>query len=229
MKHIILGLVSLCVVVISKAQTADEVITKYIAALGGGEKIAALETLKMVGNLDAGGTAVEINITVANKKGYRLDIIVPNFDAAFQIYTPVKAWSYFPFRGQTEYSELSEAEMKEGQSYLDVHGILFKYKEKGYTAELVGKTKYEGVDVYEIKMTSPAGKVTRFLIDATTYYKLATISVNKDGTESSTVYSNYKKTAEGYLFPFSQSNASGTVDFSSIEVNKPVDESIFKP
>jgi hypothetical protein len=40
-------------------------------------------------------------------------------------------------------------------------------------------------------------------------------------------YSDYKKTEDGYVFPYVQTIEAGSIVFKSIEVNKPIDEKIF--
>jgi hypothetical protein len=42
-----------------------------------------------------------------------------------------------------------------------------------------------------------------------------------------TTYTDFKKLPEGYVFPFSQTNLSGTINYTSIGINMPVDEKIF--
>jgi len=67
-------------------------------------------------------------------------------------------------------------------------------------------------------------------IDATTYYRVKNITKMKTANGDADVetgYGDFKKTADGYVFPFSQTVERGTIVFSSIDVNKPFDEKIF--
>ena len=57
-----------------KAQTADEVVDKYVTALGGKEKLLSLKSVKKVGGLNVQGTDVNVTITVLQGVGSRNDI-----------------------------------------------------------------------------------------------------------------------------------------------------------
>jgi hypothetical protein len=43
-----------------------------------------------------------------------------------------------------------------------------------------------------------------------------------------TSYSNYKQNADGYWFSYTSTGMQGTTDFSKIDTNVTVDDSIFK-
>ena len=213
-----------------KAQTADEVIDKYVAALGGKEKLASLKSVKMVGNLSVQGTDVGITITAVNGIGARTDISVPGMGEGFQIMNAKKGWSFMPFQGQTEPTEVSADMVKSSQSQLDIQGVLSNYKEKGSTVELAGKEAVHGADAYKLKLTSKDGKVSTIFIDSKTFYKVKSISktaTQQGEMDMETTYTDFKKTDDGFMFPYSQTNNRGTIMFTSVETNKPVDEKIF--
>ena len=131
----------------------------------------------------------------------------------------------------TEPKEM-DAEMVKGmQSSLDIQGQLFNYKEKGSTVELIGKENVEGEECYNIKLTNKTGNVTSYFISTKTHFKIKTSgksNINGTETELTNTYSNYKQNADGYWFPYTSTNAQGTTDFSKIDTNIAVDESIFK-
>jgi hypothetical protein len=224
-------LLSLVLVQSASAQTVDEVIDKYIAAIGGKEKMLALKTVKMDGNLNVQGFDVSVVITVSNGIGIRTDISVPGMGEGYQIMTPTKGWNFMPFQGQSAPEEATEDQVKAGQNGLDIQSPFLNYKEKGNTVELLGKEKTEGVECYKIKLTNKFGKVATVFIDAVNYYRIKTVSkanVNGQEMDVETVYSDFKKTADGYVFSYSQTAPRGAITFSTITVNKPVDENIFK-
>lgn len=213
-----------------KAQTADEVIDKYIDALGGKEKLMSLKSVKMTGNLNVQGIDVGITSTVLNGVGSRNDISVPGMGEGFQVVNTTKGWNFMPFQGQTSPEEVSAEQLKSSQGLLDLQGALFNYKEKGSQVELMGKEKIGSAECYKLKLTNKAGKISNFFIDGATWYRVKTVSkiTTPNGEEDmETEYSDFKKTDEGFVFPFSQTNPRGVILFSSIETNKPVDEKIF--
>ncbi len=214
-----------------KAQTVDDVIEKYINALGGKEKLMALNSVKMDGTLTVQGFDIGITVTVLNGKGSRTDISVPGQTDGFRIVTPTKGWNFLPFQGQTAPEESPEDQVKMAQSGLDLQSPFLNYAAKGNKVELLGKEKVDGADCYKIKITYKNGKMATVFIDANTYYRVKTVStVNIDGadTEIEVTYSDFRKTPEGYSFAYSQTTPNGPISFNSIEINKPVDEKIFK-
>jgi hypothetical protein len=213
----------------SQAQTADDVVNKYVEAMGGKEKLMALKSVKMTGSINVQGMDVGIAVTIVNGVGFRNDISVPGMGEGYQIMTPTKGWSYMPFQGQTSPEEVSEDKVKTGQAQLDLQSALVNYKEKGHQVELLGKETAEGTECYKLKLTNKNGKVSTVFIDAKTYYRIKSITtanVNGEDMEVETVYSDFKK-VDGYVFPFSQTTPNGPIVYTAVEVNKPVDVSIF--
>jgi hypothetical protein len=233
MKKLKIGLLAIAAIISVqsiKAQTVDEVVDKYVTALGGKEKLLALKSVKMNGNLSVQGFDVGITVTVVNGVGSRNDISVPGMGEGFQVVNTTKGWSFMPFQGQASPEEIPAEQVKAQQGQLDLQGSLLNYKEKGNQLELLGKETVAGAECYKLKLTNKAGKVSTLFIDAKTYYRVKSITkvTTPSGEEDmETSYTDFKPNADGYVFPFSQTNERGTIIFSSIETNKPVDEKIF--
>ncbi len=213
-----------------KAQTADEVVDKYVTALGGKEKLATLKSVKKTGSINVQGTDVNLTITIVQGVGSRNDISVPGNGEGFQIINTTKGWDFMPFMGQASPEEVTAEKLKSSQGILDLQGVLFNYKEKGSQVELLGKENVDGAEAYKLKITNKLGVVSTLFINTKTNYLVRSITTAKgaNGDENTEVtYNDFKKTDEGYLFPFSQAIDRGTIIFSVIETNKPVDEKIF--
>jgi hypothetical protein len=213
-----------------KAQTADEVIDKYVTALGGKEKILSLKSVKKVGSLNVQGMDVSVTVTAVQGVGSRNDISVPGMGEGFQVVNPTKGWDFMPFMGQASPEEVSADKLKSSLSLLDIQGSLVNYKEKGSQVELAGKENVENAECYKLKLTDKHGVLSTLFIDSKSNYLVKSIITAKSPngdiiTEVS--YSDYKKTGEGYVFPFSQAIDRGTIIFTSIETNITVDEKIF--
>ena len=213
-----------------KAQTADEVIDKYVTALGGKEKILSLKSVKKVGSLNVQGMDVGVTITRVQGVGSRNDISVPGMGEGFQVVNPMKGWDFMPFMGQASPEEVSVDKLKSSLSLLDIQGSLVNYKEKGSQVEMSGKEKVENAECYKLKLTDKQGVISTLFIDSKSNYLIKSIITAKSSngdinTELS--FGDFKKTDEGYIFPFSEVMDRGTIIFTSIETNKPVDEKIF--
>jgi hypothetical protein len=212
------------------AQTTDDIVNKYIVAMGGKEKINTLKTVKLDGSLSIQGTDVALVITKKHMVGMRMDISVMGTEN-YQILTPTKGTVFMPVQGMSEPTVMPDDQLKSGQSQLDLQGSLVDYKEKGTSIELVGNEKVDGEDCNNLKLTFKSGVVTNYYISAKTSFIVKTNGkrmINGEETEIATTYSNYKQNADGYWFPYTTTNMQGTTDFSKIDTNVVIDESVFK-
>ena len=232
MKQIKSGLLALAVLLgvqVAKAQTLDEVVNKYVSALGGKEKLSTLKSVRMDGTLNASGTDVNLIITKSQLVGERIDITAMGMNG-YQIFTPTTGQVYMPFMGQTAPEVMKEEQIKTGAAGLDIQGALFNYKQKGTDLQLLGKEKVDSLDCYKIKATFKSGLTINYFIDAKTNYIIKTIATQKIGAEQKEEingYANYKATDNGYIFPFTTTIEQGEINFSKIETNVAVDNKIF--
>src|SRR5262245_12047596 len=117
---IIFGMFILALVFVqfAQAQTADEVVNKYIDALGGKEKLSSLKSVRLTGNMNVQGNDIGITVTKLHMKGMRMDISVMGTDN-YQIVTPGKGVSFMPIQGMASPTDMSEEQVKAAQSQLD--------------------------------------------------------------------------------------------------------------
>ncbi|MFN5136166.1 MAG: outer membrane lipoprotein-sorting protein [Chitinophagaceae bacterium] len=218
-----------------KAQTADEIINKYVEAIGGTESWKKVNSLVQSGTMTVQGMNIDLTISTLNGKGTRQDIVAMGMNN-YMIVTPTEGWRFFPIQGQQAPEAMTADDIKESQDGLDVTGALVEFKVKGHTADFLGKEDVDGTECFKIKLTQKGGKVETYFIDAKTYLLLKTVSIMKaNGQEAEvfTTFSNYQKLPEGISMPMSMSMplAPGmNVDLviNKVEINKPIDESIFK-
>ena len=234
MKHLRIALFTLASFIAfnASAQTVDEVIDKHIEAMGGKDKLSSLKSLRMETNLSVQGMDIPVIQTRVHNVGQRVDISAMGMEG-FVITTPTAGWTFMPFMGQTAAEAMPEDQVKESVDELDLQGSLLNYKEKGHTVELVGKEAVDGTEAYKIKLTTKGGKTRTFFIDPKNYYIIRTVAkatVNGQEQEVTINFADFKKTEEGFVFPHSIGGAFGQGDMTvtKIEVNKPVDEKIFK-
>ncbi|HKH62633.1 MAG TPA: hypothetical protein VKA49_17440 [Flavitalea sp.] len=217
--------------VIAKSQTADEIITKHIEAIGGKDAWKKINSLAVDGILSVQGNDIQISLVQLHGKGMRQDIVVQGM-SGYQIITPTEGWTFLPFQGQTEVIAMSEEDVKRAQSELDIHGPLLDYKEKGHSIELAGKESIGGTECYKLAVTLKSGKKVTIFIDSKNYYAVRTNItqiVNGQDQEVETNFSEFEKIPEGIVMPKSLALLHGTMTISKIEVNRAVDENLFKP
>jgi len=214
----------------AQAQTADDVVNKYIDALGGKAKLSTLNSVRFSGNMSIQGNDIAITITKLHMKGMRMDISVMGTEN-YQIITPGKGISFMPVQGMAAPTDMPEEQAKAAQSQLDIQSALLDYKDKGTSVELLGKEKVDGADHYKLKVTFKNGIFTTYYINADSYRLNKTVSkrnINGEEMEIETSFSNYKQ-VDGFWFAFTNtSSVQGETNYDKIETNIPVDESIFK-
>ena len=232
MKHLKLTLllVSAFTFYAAQAQTADEIVTRHIEAVGGADAWRKVTSMRQEGIMQLQGAEVVVTRTVVHQQGSRQDISVAGM-TGFSIITPKAGWNFMPFQGQTQPEPLTEEDIKEGQSELDAQDELVDYKEKGSTVEFIGKDDVEGTECFKLLVTFKSGKTESLFIDPKTYFIIRQVAKQKaNGQEADVItnYSNYQKLPEGIFVAMSISLPFGELVVSKVEVNKPVDEAIFK-
>jgi len=233
MKNLIifgLFIIAMVMVQFTQAQTVDEIVDKYVNALGGKEKMMSLKTVKMEGSMSVQGTDLTLTSTRSHMVGIRLDIEVMG-TSNYQVANATKGSAFWPIRGQSAPEDMEPEQFKSAQNQMDLQGALVNYKDKGTTVELVGKETVDGSEAYNLKVTYKNGIVANYFIDSKTSRLVKTTgkqTVNGSEMEISTSYSDYKQNADGYWFAYSITNMQGTIVYDKIQTNIPVDESIYK-
>jgi len=232
MKHLKLTLLLVTSIAFSAsyAQTADEIISKHLDAIGGVDAWRKVTSIREEGTLIAQGAEVNIVRTVLHQKGSRQDISVAGMNG-YSIITPIAGWNFMPFQGQTAPEPLTDEDIKEGQPELDAQDELVDYIEKGSSVELVGKDDVDGTECFKLVLTFKSGKTESLFLDPKSYHiirQIAKQKANGQEMEITTNLSNYQKLPEGIVVAMSISLPFGELNVKKVEVNKPVDEAIFK-
>jgi hypothetical protein len=151
------------------AQTADEIVAKYVKAIGGMDKINALKTLNRSGKFTGGG-GFEARVTQENKRPemVREDFLIQGMDAV-TAYDGKTGWKIDPFQGKKDPEPLGEDELKDIIADSDFDGPLVNYAAKGNKVEYAGTEPVEGTDAYKLKVTLADGEVRYYYMD-TDYY-----------------------------------------------------------
>ena len=224
-------MLAVCAAGFTFAQTADEIVNKHIQAIGGAEAWKKVNSIITTGSLKVQNAEVIVVQTVLNGKGSRQDFSIMGTNN-YQIVTPDAGWNFMAVRGQKAPEPITADELKESQDGLDAQGSLIDYKAKGHAVEFLGTDDVDGVDALKLKVTLKSGKVETLYFDPKTYFVIRVIRKQKaNGKEDNVTsnLSNYQKLPEGIMIPFSITLPFGELVVSKVEINKPIDENIFKP
>ena len=210
-------------------QTANEIIDKYITAIGGKENWKKINSLKMEGNIQVQGLEIPFTMQAVNGKGVRTDGEFQG-NSFIDIITPTKGWSQNPMAGKATLQPLSDDELKEKLDAMDIQGAFLDYKQKGSMVEFLGKDEEDGNDYYKIKLTTKNKNETTYFFDTKTYlvYKQETIS-KQQGQEMKVVVKSldYQTVEGGVKMPFKMDQGQIVLAAKKFIVNGAIDEKIF--
>ena len=234
-KQLITLVVLVAIPAFSFAQTAQEIIGKNIAAIGGADKIAAVKTLQYDQGMNVMGQELTGKSTIVVGQSLRNDISAMG-QQMITVIDGDKGWMINPFQGgSTSPQALPEEQVKMQKGNARVVGTdLAIAKSQNYPVELVGKEKMGDKDVYNLKVTRPEG-VANYFVDANTYQlagTMATVDIQGQSGEVKAKYGNYK-TIDGLTIPTTMDIESPaipapmTITLSNIVFNPVVDPTVF--
>jgi hypothetical protein len=216
-----------------KAQTVDEIVSKYVDALGGKSIISSIKTVYVESSISVMGKDAPCTTYIINGKGYKNELDFSGTKIV-QCITDKGGWAINPMTGSAEATAIPDEQVKASQAQLQVGGPLYDYAAKGNKVELAGKDTSGGRTSYKVKLKTEGVEIIYF-IDASTYYinkAVSKFSVNGQDIESTASFSDYRKTDFGYTMAFVQKVAlpQFALDITNkkVEVNKAIDPAIFE-
>jgi len=218
----------------SPAQTVEDIIAKFTAAMGGIEKFRDVKTVSMTGKIKQQGMLLPVNIRIINGKAVRTDVDVQGVKI-IEAYKNGKGWKINPLSGNSGIIEPTAAELNSFKSQTQISGKLMDYKARGNKVELTGTETVEGIKTHKIKLTAGVdSSVIFYYIMDTNSLILKTTEKRKIGGQELDIeifLSDFREVG-GMKFAFSQMQKTGGKIFmelvmESIEIDKVIDEKIF--
>ncbi len=153
-----------------------------------------------------------------------------NGQAIVQCVTDKGGWMINPMTGSSDAQALPDDAYASMKDRINIGGPLLNYAAEGYKAELLSPVKIGDVNAYTIKLSKGDNSVT-YNIDPNTYYILKA-DISSGGQETSSTFSDYKKTDFGYVIPYTTETTTPqgmtiTTTVNKVQFNQPVDPSIF--
>lgn len=218
----------------ASAQTADEIIAKYVQVLGGKDQLSKINSVYTENKIEVMGMEGTGKSTILNGKGNRQDIEIMG-TVITSCYTDKGGWSVNPMTGGGTPETMSDTQYNAGKESIVIGAPFINYAEKGFKAELLDDEAVDSVPAHKIKLTSPDNISTIYFFDTDSGYLIKSISqVEMQGmmTDNEMRYSMYRQ-ADGFAMPYKvdmvmaggQFTMTNTV--TKVELNKPVDETFF--
>ena len=221
------------------SQNLEEILKNHSEVMGF-DKLAGVKTLIIHGKSKRGDTDMPFTQYIKGEKSrYESEMMGAKI---IRVSDGEKGWTTNPRDGTIR--ELAGRQLTQMNQGRQIGGILFNWKAKGYQVSLEGKEKFEGTDVFKIKVIMQEGAVSYAFLDADSYVLLKQTSVRvfqDNEIESTTTFSNYKM-VDGIAIAFNSETTStggssqgrggrgmggGTQVIEKVEFNQPIDDSMF--
>ena len=240
MKKLSLSIITLILTLVTTsfyAQTADEIINKFITTTGGAEKWKAIKGIKMEMTTNQGGMEIPVEVVQLPGGKMYVKINLQGKEITQMAYDGNLLWNT-NFRTMKAEKMDAEATSNMKLNDQDFPEALLDYKSKGYTAEYVGKETKEGAECYKIKFTKKPTLVAGVKTDDVSFYYFETennlvIASETEikegpmkGQKSTSTMSDYQE-VDGLFFPFSISQFGQPLKVKKITLNPVVDAKSF--
>jgi hypothetical protein len=222
------------------AQTADEIVEKYLTAIGGRAALGKLKSRSMSGTITLSTPAgdvsgpVEILNQTPNKSRSLIKLDLSSFGAGQAIidqrFDGVSGYALDSLQGNRDITGNLLENLKNGA----FPSPLLIYRELGATVELGGKEKIGTREAYVLIFKPKGGSVVRQYVDAESYL-LVKVVVKLDVPpigefEQTTELLDYRD-VDGVKVPFQAKSTSSVqssiVNITKVEHNTRIDETLF--
>jgi len=215
------------------SQSLDDILKEHFSAIGQ-EKLLKVNTQKLTGKMLQSGIEIPFIQIAGRPDKVRVEGTFQSL-TFIQTFNGKEGWNLNPFAGVTEPQPFSEDEKKSMRYQSDMDGMLWNWKEKGYTVTLEGKEDMEGTSCYKIKLLTKEGDSFIYYIDSDSYIMIRSntkIKVMGNDSESDTYYSNYMM-VEGIAVPGKiETKMNGqlmiTLVVEKVELNVAIDNALFE-
>jgi hypothetical protein len=218
------------------AQTADEVVTKVLAARGGVPRIKAVHSERISGTINFGGHTDGPFLVELERPGkMHIEVTVQGQTLVRTYDGKSTGWILNPFIENKSVQPMTPEDIGNISDESDFDGPLVDYKKKGNLIALVGKEDVDGKPAYHLKLTNKKGEMRSYFFDAESFRLLKWEGTRKVGDKNvpwESVFHDYRE-VNGLQFAFEiDSDAPGTgqgqkIIADKIEVDPQIDESHF--
>jgi hypothetical protein len=219
------------------AQTADEVISKYVAFIGGEKQWKGVSTIITSGDYTYGGVAFPFK---AHSKAPNLYKFVVSLNGKYyaQAFDGKAGWKIDVFNGETAPTILNgkPAIAMANEADVDIEDALIDYKNKGHQASMEGKDSVQGKRCFKIKFIRKNGGPEIYYFDEKTAELVMKKAPAKNpelgGAELNILYSDYRFINE-IKIPFKTTIKTPdqtilTISITKAEINTAIEDTEFQ-
>jgi len=211
--------------------TVDEILDKYVKAIGGKEAIEKIKSRTAKGSfeieaMNMNGT-IEMFAKAPNKNAMKIDL--PGFGVVNDVYDGSKGWDSNPMTGLRE---LTGAELAAMKRRADLYSAI-NFKKQYPKMEVKGKEKVGSSEAYVIEATPDEGGPEKLYFDVNTGYLVRRDAEveGPQGKMATEVYTDDYKVVDGVKIPHTLKQVnpmySVTMKFTEVKTNVEIDEAKF--
>lgn len=237
MKKILITLTLTTFFLKTQAQTADQIVQKYIQQIGGEKAWKNLKTINSSGIYNYGG--IEFPFSAIAKSPNKYKFIVPlNGKHYTQVFNGKTGWKIDAFKNETkpQYLTGKPARALANETDVEIESPLINYAKKGFTIHLEGKETVEGKECFKVNLFKKEGEIESYFIDNQEYSLVMKRALSKNDELEKTIldayFSDYRE-VNGVKIPFVVSYKFKDqnilkIKTEKVQINEKVEDFIFK-
>lgn len=231
MKRLILSLTGLFVFILMNAQSLEEIVKKYSVA-NRLDKITTLSTIKITGKMSMMGMEMPMEMWMKNPNKIKT-VTNMNGQEIVSVFDGERGYQINPMAGSNSPVEMTPEQAKQTLNSSIFQNYMFKYFKNGQLS-FEGEEKVNEKPAFKLKANIEGGDITYLFIDKESYLLVKTsTNVNQAGTSVivDSFPTNYTENNGVFIPMKTTTSASGmefTLTFDKVEVNIPMEDSIFK-
>lgn len=218
----------------AQAQTADDVVNKYIETIGGKQKLEAVTSTKMELVANYQGMEIPVEVTTSKDGKMLVKINLMGKEMTQVAFDGTSGWSTNMMTMKAEKMASEDIENMKNTATKDFPDPFLNYQQKGYKADYIGKETKEGTECHKIKLTKLPQTVNGEKVDDVTFYYfdtennviVMTESEMKEGPMkgqmATSKMSNYQE-VDGIYFPFTMNQFGQEMTVKKITLNAAID------
>jgi len=231
MKKTLFILAGLFVITVINAQTLNEIVKNYSAAIKQ-DKLTNLKTIKITGKIAAMG--MEMPMVMYMKNPNKIKTVMSfNGQDMISVFDGEKGYMINPMTGSAAPVEITGAQLKQVQENNLFKNVLLNYFKDGKLT-LEGQENVNDKPAFKLKVTEGANPVYLYLDKGSSMLVKISAIVDQMGTPTNVdSYMTDYSDIDGVVIPkkttaMSNGMEAAVITFDKIEVNTPMEESIFK-
>lgn len=219
----------------SDAPAVSQIVDRYIEALGGRDRWAAIESIRLSGTYMFNGESFPFTISRRRPDRFRLQIALQDQDSVEASNGRV-SWRTRVRPGSSPLVLEADAATRFEEEWADFDGPLIDYRQKGHRVEWVGWADVDGVECHHLQLHLASGNRQHWYLDKETYTLVRKVTSQvhpRRGPYDRLWYFDSWRTVDGLSVPefFEREDLQfvRAYEVTEVEFNVEVPEALFSP